>query len=231
MNDRTSKTKTIIAVFSPILIGAVGYYICTVALLSTIRWGQEGAISWAFYMMAYYFMFMPCVFFIGVFSLLYLFPLVYRLRYIMGIVLLFLFYLALLVVMPPLTYKWMYGYEEAKIQTRFTHQQEIQKRVDMGIQKGTNIDEVKMWLQDENIRFVHLEETHEIIARIPKKRLLDSGTTLIEFPMFIQFSFDSNSNLKTSLVVTKHWEETYKTMKSRFKERSTSHEKKQRQPN
>ena len=228
MNDRMSKTKTIIAVFSPILIGAVGYYICTVALLSTIRWGKEGAISWAFYMMAYHFIFMPCVFFIGVFSMLYLFPLVQRLRYIMGAVLLFLFYLALLVVMPPLTYKWMYGYEEAKIQTRLTHQQEIQKLVDMEIQKGTNIDEVKMWLQDENIRFVQLEETHEIIARIPKKRTLISGAVFIEFPMFILFCFNDDSNLQICLVITEHWKEEYKTMKSRTNERSTSHEKRRK---
>ena len=111
----------------------------------------------------------------------------------------------------------MYGYEEAKIQTRLTNQQGIQKLVDSKVPKGTHVDEVKTWLLSENIEFVYLEGTHEIIARIPKKRILLSGTVLIEFPMFIQFCFDSNSNLKTCLVVTKHWTETYNIMKSRFK--------------
>jgi len=191
-------------------------------LFTGIRYGKEGAITGAFYMMAYLLVFIPCIAIITVFSMCYIWRFLHRLRYKIGAVFLFLLYLALLVTVPHMKNDLMCDYIKAKIQKQLAHQREIQKLIVREIPKGTNVDEVKTWLQRENVAFVYLEDTHEIVARIPKKRLLHSDTVLVEFPMFIQFDFDSDSNLKTSLVTTKHWPETYKKMKSRFKERNTS---------
>ena len=166
------KLKAIIIVLAPISIGVAGCCIYTMELLFTgIRYGKEGAITGAFYMMAYLVVFIPCIAIMVVFSMCYIWRFLRRLRYKIGAVFLFLLYLALLVVVPHMKNDVMYDYVKSKIQKRLAHQQEIQKLVDREIPKGANIDEIKTWLQHENVDFVYLEDTHEIIAKILPKRL------------------------------------------------------------
>jgi len=232
MKKQTLKSlKFLIAGLVPVLIGVVGCCLYTAALNSTIRWGKEGFIEGTIYMLGYGCFLLFVAIPIAICSVLYIWSFTRQLRCKAGLIFLFLFYLVLLVVTPHFAHAQMYSYVKTKIQKRLFLQREVRNLIDRKFQVGTNIDEVKTWLQREDIKFVYLEDTHEIIARIRDKRFLDSNAILVEFPVFIQFRFENGQSLKTCEAVSKHWSELYHELSLSFKrgtnERSTSHEKRQ----
>lgn len=131
-----------------------------------------------------------------------------------GVVFLFLSFLASLVVVPHLIIR----HEETKHYKRWHLGQEIQRLVDERIRIGTTIDEVETWLRSENIDFLYSEDTHELTAMVRKNHLLSLGAKRVEFPVFIQFHFGSDSDLRTYSVVTENYKTEYRKMNFLFKE-------------
>jgi len=122
------KMKIIIAALIPIIIGMSGFYVFTENLLSVNLnvWGN-GIVS-AYYTICYIIGFMPCVIVVGIFSLVYVLPLIHQLKYKIGIIFLFLFYLLLLVIIPHIIHIYYYKYHQFLppcIQKKWVQQCEI----------------------------------------------------------------------------------------------------------
>jgi carbamoylphosphate synthase small subunit len=125
---------------------------------------------------------------------------------------LFLSFLASLVVAPHVILR----HEAAKHHTRWCHEQGIQRLIGERIQVGASVDAVKAWLQREGIDFTYSEDTRVLTARIRKNRSLDSEAMRIEFPVFIQFHFDSGLNLRNYSAVTENRRTMYREMRLLF---------------